>query len=167
MSDGTEIVPHESVVHGYRNPVPKLEMLFQIRTEANGPLRDEVHVQGSALLQYLCATGNDLLHVAEWLMTLTAISPVSGLPSCANQCNSPQDYATWRGERQEDSLMRNEPWVSLDAIARHLDVSKNTVYRWIDQREMPAHKVGRQWKFKISQVDEWGTGRECRSKKQA
>ncbi len=51
--------------------------------------------------------------------------------------------------------MKNEAWVSIDSIARHLDVSKDTVYRWIDQREMPAHKVGRQWKFKISRVDDW------------
>lgn len=59
--------------------------------------------------------------------------------------------------------MTNEPWVSIDAIARHLDVSKDTVYRWIDQRGMPAHKVGRQWKFKISEVDAWvraGTARD-------
>ncbi len=54
--------------------------------------------------------------------------------------------------------MNNEPWVSIDAIARHLDVSKDTVYRWIDQRGMPAHKVGRQWKFKISEVDAWVRG---------
>ncbi len=51
--------------------------------------------------------------------------------------------------------MTNEPWVSIDAIARHLDVSKDTVYRWIDQRGMPAHKVGRQWKFQVSEVNEW------------
>jgi excisionase family DNA binding protein len=51
--------------------------------------------------------------------------------------------------------MNSEAWVSIDAIARHLDVSKDTVYRWIDQREMPAHKVGWQWKFKISEVDSW------------
>jgi excisionase family DNA binding protein len=51
--------------------------------------------------------------------------------------------------------MQNEPWVSLDEIALHLGVSKDTIYRWIDGREMPAHKVGRLWKFKVSQVDEW------------
>jgi len=51
--------------------------------------------------------------------------------------------------------MRSEAWVSIDAIARHLDVSKDTVYRWLDHREMPGHKVGRQWKFKISEVDAW------------
>ena len=51
--------------------------------------------------------------------------------------------------------MNTESWVSIDAIARHLDVSKDTVYRWIDQRGMPAHKVGRQWKFQVSEVNEW------------
>ncbi len=51
--------------------------------------------------------------------------------------------------------MSNEPWVHMDAIARHLNVSRDTVYRWIRARDMPAHKVGRQWKFRISQVDEW------------
>ncbi len=55
----------------------------------------------------------------------------------------------------EDFRMQCEAWVSIDAIAHHLDVSKDTVYRWINRREMPAHKVGRQWKFKISEVDEW------------
>jgi excisionase family DNA binding protein len=51
--------------------------------------------------------------------------------------------------------MKSEPWVSLDEITSHLGVSRDTVYRWIDNRGMPAHKVGRLWKFKVSEVDEW------------
>jgi excisionase family DNA binding protein len=50
---------------------------------------------------------------------------------------------------------RSEAWVSLDDIVRHLSVSRDTVYRWIDDRDLPAHKVGRLWKFKVSEVDEW------------
>lgn len=50
--------------------------------------------------------------------------------------------------------MQKEPWVSLDDIAEHLGVSRDTVYRWID-RGLPAHKLGRLWKFKVSEVDEW------------
>ena len=52
-------------------------------------------------------------------------------------------------------MQRTEPWVSLEEIARHLGVSKDTIHRWIRQREMPAHKAGRLWKFKGSQVDAW------------
>lgn len=51
--------------------------------------------------------------------------------------------------------MNNEPWVSLDEIASHLGVSRDTVYRWIENRGMPAHKLGRLWKFQVSEVNEW------------
>ena len=64
--------------------------------------------------------------------------------------------------------MKNEPWGSLDEIADHLGVSRDTVYRWIDDREMPANKVGPLWKFKVSEVDKWvraGKAGEDASKK--
>jgi excisionase family DNA binding protein len=48
-----------------------------------------------------------------------------------------------------------EPWVSVDGVARHLGVAKDSVYRWIEARRLPAHKLGRLWKFKLSEVDEW------------
>lgn len=48
-----------------------------------------------------------------------------------------------------------EKWSSMDTIKDYLDVSRETVLQWINNRGMPAHKVGRQWKFKISEVDEW------------
>jgi excisionase family DNA binding protein len=46
-------------------------------------------------------------------------------------------------------------WLSLAEIAVYLGVSKDTVYRWLELRHMPAHKVGRQWKFKAVEVDDW------------
>jgi len=48
-----------------------------------------------------------------------------------------------------------EPWVSVDEIATHLGVAKDSVYRWIEKKGLPAHRMGRLWKFKISEVDEW------------
>ncbi len=52
-------------------------------------------------------------------------------------------------------MQQTEPWVSLDEIARYVGVSKDSIHRWIRQRKLPAHKVGRLWKFKVSQVDAW------------
>jgi len=49
----------------------------------------------------------------------------------------------------------SEPWLSADGIAAHLGVTKDTVYSWIAEMAMPAHKVGRLWKFQASEVDEW------------
>jgi excisionase family DNA binding protein len=48
-----------------------------------------------------------------------------------------------------------EKWSSMDTITDYLGVSRETVLQWISNRNMPAHKVGRLWKFKISEVDEW------------
>lgn len=46
-------------------------------------------------------------------------------------------------------------WMSVEEIAAYLGVSKDTVYGWIAKRGMPAHKVGRLWKFKSDEIDSW------------
>ncbi|MGR3604822.1 helix-turn-helix domain-containing protein [Sulfitobacter sp.] len=48
-----------------------------------------------------------------------------------------------------------EPWVTAEQVAHHLGVVKDTVYRWREQRNLPAHRVGRLWKFQISEVNKW------------
>ncbi|MFY9282838.1 MAG: helix-turn-helix domain-containing protein [Miniphocaeibacter sp.] len=51
----------------------------------------------------------------------------------------------------------NEPekWSSLEDIAEHLGVSKDTIRNWIKKDAIPNYRVGKQFKFKISEVDEW------------
>lgn len=46
-------------------------------------------------------------------------------------------------------------WLSVDEIATYLGVKRDTVYKWIDRKGMPAHKAGRLWKFKRDEVDRW------------
>ena len=48
-----------------------------------------------------------------------------------------------------------EPWVSVDAVAGHVGVAKDSIYRWIETKSLPAHRVGRLWKFKLSEIDAW------------
>lgn len=48
-----------------------------------------------------------------------------------------------------------ERWHSVEEVAVHLGLAPDTVYRWIDRRHMPAHRIGKLWKFKLSEVDEW------------
>ncbi len=48
-----------------------------------------------------------------------------------------------------------ERWLSVEEIGTHLGISKETVYRWLDKRKIPAHRIGRLWKFKVSEVDAW------------
>lgn len=49
----------------------------------------------------------------------------------------------------------SDRWLSVEEIAEYLGVSRDTVYAWIGKKDMPAHKVGRFWKFKADEVDEW------------
>ncbi|MBA7561035.1 hypothetical protein ES708_02669 [subsurface metagenome] len=46
-------------------------------------------------------------------------------------------------------------WFSVDEIAEYLGVKRDTIYKWIDKKGIPAHKVGRLWKFRKDEVDEW------------
>ncbi len=49
----------------------------------------------------------------------------------------------------------DDRWLAVDEISVYLGVSKDTVYTWISTRGMPAHRVGRLWKFKRDEVDHW------------
>ena len=52
-------------------------------------------------------------------------------------------------------MTTSERWQSVEEIAGHLGVSKETIYRWLEKKKIPAHKVGKLWKFQVSEVDEW------------
>jgi len=49
----------------------------------------------------------------------------------------------------------DDRWMSVDEIAAYLGVKRDTLYKWIERKDMPAHKVGRLWKFKKDEVDKW------------
>lgn len=50
----------------------------------------------------------------------------------------------------------SEKWISLDEAAAHLGVKPVTVRDWIKKKKnIPAHKIGKFWKFKYSELDEW------------
>ena len=49
----------------------------------------------------------------------------------------------------------DDRWLSVDEIAEYLGVSKDTVYTWVSSKSMPGHRVGRFWKFKKDEIDDW------------
>ena len=46
-------------------------------------------------------------------------------------------------------------WLSVDEIGSYLGIKRDTVYKWINEKAMPANKIGRLWKFKKEHIDEW------------
>ncbi len=72
----------------------------------------------------------------------------------ADSCRSMSAQVSWRSSTVGWNLMA-EPWTSVEELAKHLGVAKDSIYRWIEHRSLPGHRIGRLWKFKVSEVDEW------------
>ena len=51
--------------------------------------------------------------------------------------------------------IHSDRWISLQEVYDCLGVKRHTVIRWIDQRGMLASKVGKLWRFKTADIDEW------------
>ena len=48
--------------------------------------------------------------------------------------------------------------LSVNEIAQYFGIKRDTVYKWIDRKHMPAHKLRRLWKFRTVEVDQWVRG---------
>lgn len=51
-----------------------------------------------------------------------------------------------------------ENYISIDDAAAYLGIKTVTLRSWIKKKQdIPAHRVGKLWKFKRSELDEWIT----------
>ena len=49
-----------------------------------------------------------------------------------------------------------ERWIGIDEAAEYLGVNKDSIRNWIKKNTgIPGHKIGKQWKFKKSELDSW------------
>lgn len=78
--------------------------------------------------------------------TLFLFLPVSSGIQFGNLSIEPEKAQTMKEE---------DRWLSVDELAAYLGVKPDTVYTWIGKKGLPAHKVGRLWKMKRSEVDAW------------
>lgn len=52
--------------------------------------------------------------------------------------------------------MTNDKWINIEEAAEYLGVKSATIRDWIRKgKDVPAQKIGKQWKFKCSELDEW------------
>ena len=53
--------------------------------------------------------------------------------------------------------MTNDKWINIDEAAEYLGVKPATIRDWIRKgKDVPAKKIGKQWKFKRSELDQSG-----------
>lgn len=50
----------------------------------------------------------------------------------------------------------NDKWINLEEAAEYLSVNKDTIRNWIRKgADIPIYKIGKLWKIKKSELDEW------------
>lgn len=53
-------------------------------------------------------------------------------------------------------MMNDDKWIGIEEAANYLSVNKDTIRNWIKKNNgVPAHKIGKLWKFKKSELDQW------------
>lgn len=52
---------------------------------------------------------------------------------------------------------KNDNYISIDEAAEYLGIKTVTLRNWIKKHnnEIPAHKIGKMWKFKRTELDSW------------
>ena len=54
-----------------------------------------------------------------------------------------------------EKIMNREPLLTTAAVSKWLGVSTRTVCLWAECKEIPAIKIGRQWRFRESELGAW------------
>lgn len=50
----------------------------------------------------------------------------------------------------------DDRWINIEEAASYLGVNKDSIRNWIkNDTDIPAHKIGKQWKFKKNELDDW------------
>ncbi|MGN8742025.1 helix-turn-helix domain-containing protein [Catenibacterium mitsuokai] len=50
----------------------------------------------------------------------------------------------------------DDRWIGIEEAANYMGVNKDTIRNWIKKGNgIPAHKLGKLWKFKKSELDAW------------
>ena len=93
--------------------------------------------------------------------TITATSRVEFLPTAhvTGKIISPrvvmQDGAVLHGTLEMLGARSASPWMSMEELARYLEVDASTVSQWAESGRLPAQREGEQWRFDRTKVEEW------------
>ena len=52
-------------------------------------------------------------------------------------------------------MLSKEKWVDIKEIAEYLKFKEVTIRGWIQEGFIPCKKIGNEWRFKLSEIDEW------------
>jgi excisionase family DNA binding protein len=51
--------------------------------------------------------------------------------------------------------MDQDKWLTIDELADYLNMGRTKLYRMAQKADIPASKIGNQWRFDREEIDEW------------
>ena len=51
--------------------------------------------------------------------------------------------------------MNSDQWLTLDELASYLKISRSKIYQMSRDAEIPASKIGKQWRFNQEEINTW------------
>jgi excisionase family DNA binding protein len=48
-----------------------------------------------------------------------------------------------------------ETYLSIEGLAKYLDVAEKSIRKWVLNREIPYHKVMKLIRFRLSEIEQW------------
>ena len=123
-------------------------------TKGNLSIGEKAHVkatiQGEAIIIHGTVTGN--------ITATTRVELVSGA-RVTGKIASPrvimQDGAILHGTLEMLGGRPDNAWLTLEELARYLEVDVATVSQWAQGGRLPAHREGEQWRFERAKIEEW------------
>jgi len=46
-------------------------------------------------------------------------------------------------------------WINIEEAAKHIGISKSNLYSMAQENRIPAHRIGKIWRFDLKEIDEW------------
>ena len=56
---------------------------------------------------------------------------------------------------KETILLKEERLLTIYEVAEFLHINAMTVYSWVRDGKIPAFKIGKVWRFRKTEIDEW------------
>lgn len=65
------------------------------------------------------------------------------------------DGAVLHGTLEMAGSGGDQPWMSIEELARYLEVETDTVTQWAQSGRLPAQRDGNEWRFNRAKIEEW------------
>jgi len=52
-------------------------------------------------------------------------------------------------------MINDDKIMTLEEVAEYLRLKPQTIYTWAQEKKIPAAKLGKEWRFKKSMIDQW------------